>query len=76
MFPVLLGRLMSYFLPWVMAEVFIVGVLVALIKIIEMADIVLGFSFWAYILFVIFFTLTANIANRHQLWEWIENAKS
>lgn len=73
--PIFLGRLMSYFLPWVMAEVFIVGVLVALIKVIELADIILGFSFWAYIAFVICFTFAANIANRHQLWQWIDDAK-
>jgi paraquat-inducible protein A len=73
--PVFIGRLMGYFLPWIMAEVFIVGVLVALIKVIELADIIIGFSFWAYVGFVVFFTLTANIANRHQLWEWIDHAK-
>jgi paraquat-inducible protein A len=73
--PVFIGRLMGFFLTWVMVEVFIVGVLVALIKVIDLADIIIGFSFWAYIGFVIFFTLTANIANRHQLWDWIEHAR-
>jgi paraquat-inducible protein A len=73
--PIILGRIMSFFLPWIMAEVFIVGVLVALIKIIELADIILGFAFWAYIVFVICFTFTANVANRHQLWQWIDDAK-
>lgn len=73
--PVFIGSLMGFFLPWIMVEVFMVGVLVALIKIMELADIIFGFSFWAYLGFVIFFTLTANIANRHQLWDWIENAR-
>lgn len=73
--PVFIGRLMGFFLPWIMAEVFIVGVLIALIKVVELADIIIGFSFWAYVGFVVFFTLTASIANRHQLWDWIENAK-
>jgi paraquat-inducible protein A len=74
-FKVYLGRLLGLFLPWIMAEVFIVGVLVALIKVIELADIIVGFSFWAYVGFAILFTLTSNIANRHQLWSWIEDAK-
>ncbi len=74
-FPVFLGRLMSFFLPWIMAEVFIVGVLVALVKVIELADIILGVSFWAYITFVVLFTFTASVANRHQLWQWISDAK-
>jgi paraquat-inducible protein A len=73
--PVYTGRLLGHFLPWIMAEVFIVGVLVALIKVIELADIIIGLSFWAYVGFAILFTLTANVANRHQLWHWIEHAK-
>ena len=73
--PVIIGRLMGYFIPWIMVEVFIVGVLIALVKVIELANIIIGFSFWAYVGFVIFFTLSANLANRHQLWTWIENAK-
>jgi paraquat-inducible protein A len=75
LFAVHIGRLLGLFLPWIMVEVFIVGVLVALIKVIELADIVMGFSFWAYLGFAVLFTLTANIANRHQLWDWIDRAK-
>lgn len=74
-FSVDIGRLLGRFLPWVMVEVFIVGVLVALIKIIELADIIVGFSFWAYVGFAILFTLTVNIAHHHQLWHWIDHAK-
>lgn len=74
--PVLLGRIMSYFLPWIMGEVFIIGVLVALIKVLELADVVLGISFWAYIGFTFFFTLAANIADQHQLWEWVDDARA
>jgi paraquat-inducible protein A len=73
--PIYIGKLLGLILPWIMAEVFIVGVLVALIKVIELADIIIGFSFWAYVGFAIFFTLTTNITNRHQLWHWIEHAK-
>lgn len=73
--PIFLGRAISAVLPWTMAEVFIVGVLIALIKVIEMADIVLGVSFWAYLGFVLFFTAGANITSKHQLWQWIRHAK-
>ena len=75
LFAVHIGRLMEFFLPWIMVEVFIVGVLVALIKVVELANIIIGFSFWAYVGFAVLFTLTANIANRHQLWDWIDHAK-
>ncbi len=54
--------------PWCMVEVFLIGVLVSLIKISAMADIVLGLSFWAYILFTL--TMTAALASldKHYLW--------
>ncbi|MFT6267967.1 MAG: paraquat-inducible protein A [Alphaproteobacteria bacterium] len=74
--PVYIGRLLGHFRPWIMAEVFIVGVLIALIKVIELADIIIGLSFWAYVGFSILFTLTANLTNRHQLWHWIEHASA
>lgn len=74
MSPVFLGRVMSFILPWAMAEVFIVGTLVALIKIVELADIVIGTSFWAFICFVVLFTLICNIANKHQIWQWVDRA--
>lgn len=73
--PISIGRILGHFLPWIMVEVFIVGVLVALIKVIELADIIIGVSFWAYVGFVVFFTLTANIASRHQIWAWIDDGK-
>ena len=72
---VFLGRSISYLLPWAMAEVFIVGVLVALIKVIDTADFLFGTSFWAYLCFVLLFIAAANITSKHQLWQWIDNVK-
>ena len=40
-------------LPWSMAEIFLIGALVSLIKITSLADITLGLSFYAYIIFSI-----------------------
>ncbi|GAK82539.1 paraquat-inducible protein A [Vibrio ponticus] len=37
------------FEPWLMADVFLIGVLVSLIKISSMADIGMGYSFWAFL---------------------------
>ena len=58
--------------PWSMAEIFLVGMLVSLVKITSMADIVIGISFYAYALFA-FFTLIAFVyyesAGVHQ---WLE----
>ena len=54
-------------LPWTMAEIFLIGVLVSLIKIISMADIGLGLSFYAYILFSISMTITLLYVDKYQL---------
>ncbi|MFQ3248707.1 paraquat-inducible protein A [Glaciecola sp.] len=70
-----LGVMMSYILPWSMAEVFLIGVLVALIKMISMADIALESSFWAYVLFAPLFTHIVSVIDNHRLWRWIEQGK-
>jgi len=71
--PILLGKIISRLLPWAMSEVFVIGVLVALIKIVTMADIVLGISFWSYFLFAPLFTYIVSIVDTHRLWNWIEH---
>ncbi|MBF7073907.1 paraquat-inducible protein A [Glaciecola sp. MH2013] len=70
-----LGKVISHILPWSMAEVFLIGVLVALIKIISMADIFLQASFWAYVLFAPLFTHIVFIVDNHRLWRWVDDAK-
>jgi len=50
-------RLAMALRPWSMAEIFIVGVAVALVKVTDLADVSLGPSFWAFsalILIVVF----------------------
>jgi paraquat-inducible protein A len=54
-------------IPWSMAEIFLVGVLVSLIKISSMADIGLGLSFYAYIGFTICMTFALLHLDKHQL---------
>lgn len=64
---------MVYFLlPWSMAEIFLLGVLVSLIKIISMADIALGFSFFAFMGFVIANTAMLLNIDKHQLHQWFD----
>ncbi|MFT4940816.1 MAG: paraquat-inducible protein A, partial [Paraglaciecola sp.] len=54
-------------LPWTMAEIFLIGVLVSLIKITSMADVGMGPSFYAYILFTLCMTGTLMHLDKHQL---------
>ena len=54
-------------LPWTMTEIFLIGVLVSLIKITSMADVGMGPSFYAYIMFTLCMTATLLHVDKHQL---------
>ena len=66
------GRFLFFLNPWSMVEVFVIGVLVSLVKIGAMATVILGISFWAYVVFAICFIATLSNLDRVQLWEQIE----
>ncbi len=69
-----LGKLISSLLPWCMADVFFTGVVVALIKIIAMAEIVFGIAFYSYLLFALLFLYLSQVMDRHRLWGWYQEA--
>lgn len=54
-------------IPWSMAEIFLIGALVSLIKITSVADITLGLSFYAYIIFSICMVSTITHLDKVQL---------
>lgn len=58
--------------PWIMSEIFLIGVLISMVKIMALADITFGISFWAYICFVILYISTLVHLNRHRLWAQIK----
>ncbi len=62
----------SYARPWVMTEVFFIGVLVALIKVSDLANVHFETAFWAYSGFVIFFLMAVNSAHPYQIWSWLK----
>jgi paraquat-inducible protein A len=57
---------------WSMVEVFFIGVLVSLVKIMKMATVVIGASFWAYAAFSICFVLCLSKLDRWHSWRRIE----
>ena len=56
-------------LPWCMVEIFLIGTMVSLIKIISMADITLGMSFYAFILFAFSMTLVVLHIDKRQFYQ-------
>jgi paraquat-inducible protein A len=58
--------------PWSMMEVFLIGIIVAVVKLVGMATIVPGTALWAFGLLII--TLAAAAANMDSqvVWERLE----
>lgn len=63
-----LARALAHLHPWMMADVFIIGALVSLIKIAGMAEISLGLSFWAFCSFAILLLLTMQSIDSDWMW--------
>ncbi|STQ89854.1 paraquat-inducible protein A [Iodobacter fluviatilis] len=51
--------------PWMMADVFVIGILVSLIKLAALAQIGLGLSFWAMLLFSLSLIKTVTVFDVH-----------
>ena len=58
--------------PWNMAEIFLIGILISFIKIVDLADVELGLSFWAYTLFTLGLVLITLNFDRRELWTQLD----
>nr|WP_255774878.1 paraquat-inducible protein A [Halomonas alkalisoli] len=63
-----IARSLSHLHPWMMADVFIIGALVSLIKVAGMAQIELGVSFWAFCAFAILLLSTTQSLDSDWMW--------
>jgi len=68
-------RMLEELLPWGMIDVFLVGVLVSIVKLVKMGTIIPGTSLWAFMIMV--FVMAAAQANfdPHGIWERIGQAQ-
>ena len=58
--------------PWAMAEIFMVGVTVALVKIAGIATVTVGPAFWAFVGLVILTVFNDQIMNRYAIWKALD----
>lgn len=63
-----IARSLSHLHPWMMADVFIIGALVSLIKVAGMAQIGFGAAFWAFCAFAILLLYTTQSVDSDWLW--------
>jgi paraquat-inducible protein A len=61
--------------PWAMAEVFIVGVAVALVKVAGLARVTPGFAFWAFAALVLITVLKDTFMCRLTVWKTLEERR-
>lgn len=66
-------RVVNKLTPWLMVDVFLIGVLVALIKMWSLAAITFGLSFWSFLLFVMFFSYLLYSVDQQKLLRWTGN---
>lgn len=65
------ARLAQALEPWSMADIFMLGVIVSLVKIGAMVDVELGAAFWGMTSLVIFLTLGTVAACRDSTWQYL-----
>ena len=58
--------------PWSMAEIFIVGVTVALVKVAGLASVTIGPAFWAFTALVVITVLKDTLICRFSVWQALE----
>ena len=58
----------SRLLPWGMMDVFLLGVLVALVKLVALADVFLGTGFYAFIVLIFLYAAAISSLEPHVLW--------
>jgi paraquat-inducible protein A len=63
-----LGRLLLMLRPWGMVEVFLLGVLVALIKLSSLARVIPGVALWAFAVLTVLLVLVVTFSPRY-LWQ-------
>ncbi|WP_083941915.1 paraquat-inducible protein A [Salinicola socius] len=63
-----IARALSHLGPWMMADVFVIGALVSLIKIAGMASVDLGVSFWSFCVYALLLLLTTRSIDTDWMW--------
>ncbi|GEM_PF-820444 len=67
-------KLLEILLPWGMLDVFLIGVLVSIVKLVKMGTIIPGVSLWAFVVMIMIMTYAQTIFDPHHVWEDIEKA--
>ena len=65
----------SRLLPWGMMDVFMLGILVSIVKLVSLAHVVIGTGFYAFAILVILYASILASLEPHTLWESLKDPK-
>jgi paraquat-inducible protein A len=65
-------RLLRHVQPWSMMEVFIIGILVAIVKLMGMATIIPGLALWSFVLLMLSLAGAVSSFEPESVWERLE----
>ncbi len=68
-------RFVEALTPWAMMEVFMLGVIVGYVKLIDLATIVLGVSLFSFAALIVLMAITAAALDPEEVWERLERAQ-
>jgi paraquat-inducible protein A len=68
-------RLLTLVRPWTFMEVFMLGALVALVRLSKFAHIVPGVSLWSCALLMICLSALTGVTSPEQFWRWVEGGR-
>ncbi len=71
----LMLRLSETLKPWAMAEIFMVGVAVALVKLADLATLSMGPAFWSFAIIVVITAVQDNQMSKHSIWTALDSAR-
>ena len=66
-------RVLQNFNPWAMVEVFIIGVIVALVKLTHYGTLIPGIALWSLGVLTLLMTATASSFNIHDVWNRVHS---
>jgi paraquat-inducible protein A len=67
-----LFRALTHLRPWAMSEVFMLGALVALVKLAALAEVIPGVSLYSYGTLMLTLSALTSITPTEQFWRWVD----
>ncbi len=67
-------RVVIFLKPWGMMEVFLLGILVSVVKLVKMATIIPGVALFAFLALIFVLAAMMVTLDEHQIWERLEGA--